>query len=406
MASASSTTSNLNRGAHSISPVASVVMPTYNGERFLRPAIDSILNQTFRGFELILIDDGSTDSTPRILEEFKEKDPRIVVLRNERNLGIAGATNRGLAAARGQYLALQDHDDISLPHRLQTELNFLQSHPDIAVVGSAATLINDDGVPYGEFPLPCEEIDIKWRFLFQGDPFHYTSIMVRRRAMEEIGGYGEDAAFRFSEAYDPFSRIAMRHRMVNLPETLVLWRRHPEATSLRYGPKQGFTGETIAFRNLCLLDDLRTGEPPDSSSRNGSPNGRRYQYYVGFKAFLMTPAGQFPALPPGQVVSALKFYCDIQEMFYKVHRFPYLVVARHRRAPNWKWGKHAVALALRAPWDLKSRVRILLLGIRCLWHVGLATLAHRIAKVVNRANQPHLTVPPIQPTQDNPEDRP
>jgi glycosyltransferase involved in cell wall biosynthesis len=404
MASASSTTSNLNRGAHSISPVASVVMPTYNGERFLRPAIDSILNQTFRGFELILIDDGSTDSTPRILAEYKDKDARVVVLRNERNLGIAGATNRGLAAARAEYLALQDHDDISLPHRLQTQLDFLNAHSDIAVVGSAATLINDDGVPYGEFPLPCEEIDIKWRFLFQGDPLHYTSLMLRRLAMQEIEGYGEDPAFRFSEAYDPFSRIAMRHRIVNLHETLVLWRRHPHATSLRHGAQQWRTGEAIAFRNLCLLDDLRTGAPPDASSINGDPSGARYRHYVGFKAFLSTPAGQFPALPPEQVLAGLKFYCDIQEMFYKIHRFPYLVVVRHRRALNWIWGKHAVALALRAPWDWKSRVRIFLLGIRCLWHAVWAELIHRMARLVHhRSTRPNLTVPTIQPFTGNSE---
>jgi glycosyltransferase involved in cell wall biosynthesis len=139
-------------------------MPTYNGERFLRPAIESILNQTFRDFELILIDDGSNDSTPRILADLKDKDKdnRLIVLTNQRNLGIAGATNRGLAAARGEYVALQDHDDISLPHRFQTQVDFLDSHPTVALVGSAATLIDENGVNHGDFPQPCEEIDLKW----------------------------------------------------------------------------------------------------------------------------------------------------------------------------------------------------------------------------------------------------
>lgn len=398
MASASPTSSNLNRESQPIAPVVSVVMPTYNGEKFLRPAIESILNQTFPDFELIVIDDGSIDSTPRILADYKGNDTRLIVLTNERNLGIAGATNRGLAAACGKYLALQDHDDISLPHRLQTQVDFLNAHPDIAVIGSAATLINDDGVPYAEFPLPCEEIDIKWRLLFHGDPFHYTSVMLRRSAIEEIGGYDEDASFRFSEAYDPFSRIAMRHRMVNLPQTLVLWRRHPEATSLQHAQQQWRSGETIAFRNLCLLDDLQTGAPSHASSRNGCENGARYRLHLGFKAFMSTPAGQFPDLPPEQVVSGLKFFCDIQETFYKLHRFPRSAVARHRRTLNWIWGKHAIALAIRAPWDWRSRVRIFLLGMRCLGHAAWAMLIDRMARLVNRAGpQPSLTVPTIKP---------
>src|SRR5574337_525468 len=96
-------------------PRISVVMPTYNGERFLRAALESILGQSFRDFEVIVIDDGSTDSTPAILREFAAKDPRVIVLTNDHNLGIAGATNRGLAVARGEYIALHDHDDISLP---------------------------------------------------------------------------------------------------------------------------------------------------------------------------------------------------------------------------------------------------------------------------------------------------
>ncbi len=137
--------------ARDAAPVVSVLMPTYNGERFLRPAIESILNQTFRDFELIVIDDGSRDQTAEILREFAARDNRILVLTNERNLGIAAATNRGLAAARGEFVALQDHDDISLPHRIQTELEFLHSHPEIALVGSAATLIDENGVAYDRF---------------------------------------------------------------------------------------------------------------------------------------------------------------------------------------------------------------------------------------------------------------
>jgi glycosyltransferase involved in cell wall biosynthesis len=370
-------------------------MPTWNGERFLRPAIESILNQTFRDFELIVIDDASTDSTPGILAEFKDKDARLVVLTNERNLGIAGATNRGLAAARGEYIALQDHDDISRPHRFQIQVDFLNSHSDVAVVGSAATLIDDGGVPYADFPLPCEEIDIKWRLLFVGDAFHYSSIMVRLNAMQQIGGYGEDPAFRYSEAYDPFSRLAMGHRMANLPDKLLLWRRHPGATSIQHTPAQVRSGEVISLRNISLLaDQLHNGAYLDD---------QRY-LFAGFQAFTSTPAGQLPDLPAEQVVSGLKFYSDIQDAFYQAHKFPRLDVARHRQRLEWVWGKHAIALAARAPWGWRSRIRIFMLGLRCLRHATWAACAMSVAKLAGRgSSHPNLTVPTIRVFKDTSE---
>jgi len=364
----------MSQSPRTATPLVSVVMPTYNGEKFLRPAIESILSQTFRDFELIVIDDASTDSTPNILREFH--DERIALLRNERNLGIAGATNRGLAAARGEYIALQDHDDISLPQRLQTEVAFLSAHPDIAVVGSAATLIDDDGAAYADFPLPCDEIDIKWRLLFVGDPFHYTSIMARRSALLEIGGYAEDPAFQFSEAYEPFSRIAMHHRVANLPEILVLWRRHRGATSIQHRQAQTRSGEAISFRNVCLLADLEegnSGDPPLEKER-------RHPNYLGFKAFTSTPAGQLPILPGVQVVSGLKFFCKIQQIFYRTQRFPMMAVARHRRSLEWLWGKHAFALAVRAPWDWRSRAAMFGLGVELLGRAAWAAVVSSFAK--------------------------
>jgi len=347
-------------------PLISVVMPTYNGERFLQPAIESILSQSFRDFELLVMDDGSTDRTPDILREFAARDGRIIVLTNLHNLGIAAATNRGLAAARGEYVALQDHDDISLPHRFQKELDFLRSHPDIALVGSAATLIDESGYAYGEFPLPCGEIDIKWRLLFFGDAFHYTSIMVRRDALLEIGGYGENPAFRFAEAYDPFSRLAMRYHVANVPERLVLWRRHRRATSLQHEQEQIRSGIAISKRNMCEL----------ATFRDGNLDLR----VEGLKAFALMPAGELPSLPAQQVILGLEFIRELQRNFYRAHGFSRPAIAEHRRQLNWCWGKHAVALSVRAPWRLRDRLRMFALGARCLWSwtcAGLMSLGAR-----------------------------
>jgi len=381
----------MNQGPHAITPVVSVIMPTWNGERFLRHAIDSILNQTFTDLELIVIDDASTDSTPRILADFH--DTRLVVLTNAQNLGIAGATNRGLAAARGEYIALQDHDDISLPHRFQTQLDFLESNPEVAVLGSAATLIDDDGIPYAEFPVPCEEIDIKWRLLFVGDAFHYSSVMVRRNALLEIGGYSEDPAFRYSEAYDPFSRLAMRHRVANLPDRLLLWRRHPGATSSQHAQTQILSGEAISLRNISMLSD---------QTHDGACD--RQYLFAGLKAFTSTPAGELPAVPAKQVLSGFKFCSDIQENFYQVHKFSKFDMARHRKSLTWTWGKHAAALAIRASWDWGSRAHCLMLGVRCLRHAAWATVLTSLAEVTGHGNvRPNLTVPTIRPFRGTPE---
>jgi len=365
----------------SAQPRVSVIMPTYNGEKFLCPAIGSILAQTFTDFELIVVDDGSTDGTVKILGEFNDR--RIVVIRNEQNLGIARATNRALAAARGEYIALQDHDDISLPDRFKTQVEFLDSHSEIAVVGSAAVLIDDDGNAYGRFPLPCEEIDIKWRLLFAGDPFHYTSLMFRKVAIDEIGGYGEDPQFQFSEAYDPFSRIAMRHRVINLPQALVHWRRHGDATSITHVAQQARSCEVISFRNCSLLIE------------NGSNAGSHlYPDYLGFKAFLFTPAGRTPDLRAEQIIRGLEFLCEVQKKFYRQHNFSRAVVARHRKPLNWLWGKHAVALAMRAPWGWRSRARMFRLGVRCLRQATGAALSSLGEERSARSDRPVTGIGP------------
>jgi glycosyltransferase involved in cell wall biosynthesis len=355
MASASSTTNELSRKSHPVAPVVSVVMPTYNGERFLRPAIDSILNQTFPDFELIVIDDGSTDNTRRILADLKEKDARLVVLTNERNLGIAGATNKGFDLARGQYVALQDHDDISLPHRFQTQVDFLNSHPDMALVSSAATLIDENGSTQGDFPQPCEEIDLKWELLWSC-PIHHTAVMMRRSAIIDVGGYPNDPALRFAEAWEPLAHIATRYRIANLPDRLVLWRRHSAAASIKHRQQALAACEATVLRNIDRL-----------SKPHGTDAAFDLEFrYSGLRAYLYTPGIKPPQLPAQQVIAGLQLLCEVQERFYQINHFPRRLAARHRRPLNWSWGKHAVGLAMRAPWTWRSRVRILMMGVRLL----------------------------------------
>ena len=126
-------------------PKISVVMPVYNGEKYLREAIESILDQTYQDFEFIMVNDASTDGSGSILSEFANLDQRIRILTNESNLGIAGATNRGIAQARGEYIALMDQDDISLPERFEKQVEFLSNHPDISVLGTNSIILEEDG---------------------------------------------------------------------------------------------------------------------------------------------------------------------------------------------------------------------------------------------------------------------
>ena len=119
-------------------PKISVVMAVYNGEKYLREAIDSILNQTFKDFEFIIVNDGSTDRTREILESFI--DPRIVLIHQE-HMGLTKSLNRGIALAKGKYIARQDADDISMAERLEKQFNFLESHENVALLGTAGHII-------------------------------------------------------------------------------------------------------------------------------------------------------------------------------------------------------------------------------------------------------------------------
>jgi hypothetical protein len=386
----------MNQGPHAITPVVSVIMPTWNGERFLRPAIDSILNQTLTDFELIVIDDGSTDSTPRILTDYK--DDRLVVLTNEHNLGIAGATNRGLAAARGEYVALQDHDDISLPQRFQVQVEYLDSHPEIALVGSGATLIDQDGTPLpktasleiwptSENRLSTDDLNLKWHLLF-GCPFYHVSVMVRRGAILDVGGYRRDPSFQCAQDFEFLSRLGMRYRVANLKESLVLWRRHSGSVGRQHSERQLHASESISFRNLCAVDNARYDDshaarqhrarrPQQVSPHDRGDSANRYQWfrYLGLKAFLHTPAGSLPDLPSEQVLAGAQFLYDINDTFYKVHGFTRANSGRHRAPLNWTWGKHAVGLAVRSHWDWRSRFGLLRFGFRSIGQAAWAFLS-------------------------------
>jgi glycosyltransferase involved in cell wall biosynthesis len=208
-------------------PAISVLMPVHNSERFVREAIQSILAQTFTDFELVVIDDGSTDTSLHIIQSFSDR--RIVRLRNEANLGLPATLNRGISVARGQYIARNDADDLSQPRRLQDQFEFLETHPDTGLLGTAIQVIDSSGKAHRPGLFPTQNSVLQWRLLFS-NPFAHSSVMYRRDLVRQLGGYrpmvGED--------HDLWLRISRQTSLANLPQKLIRLRRYPGTlTTLR-----------------------------------------------------------------------------------------------------------------------------------------------------------------------------
>ena len=204
-------------------PTVSVVMPVYNGERFLAEAIDSILGQTFKDLELIVVDDGSVDGTPAILSDFERRERRVSIHRHARNQGISATRNQGCRQARGSFIAVMDADDISLPSRLETQVAFLRSHPDIAAVGGWVQCVDEAGrrAPLTDTNYPTEPALVAWLMMFFNTMAHST-LMIRRECVNLDEVYNRD--YSGTEDYDLLMRLSHVARIVNLPEVLVLYR--------------------------------------------------------------------------------------------------------------------------------------------------------------------------------------
>lgn len=197
-------------------------MPVFNQRPdHLRPAIESILKQTFGDLELIIIDDGSEETTSAILQEYTKKDARIQLIRNQYNSGIVTSLNRGINAAKGKYIARMDSDDISLDHRFEKQLEFLERHPDYKLVGSNAITIDETGKETGNLTFPQTHTSIYHSILLRNPILHPTWFL-RRSLFEEVGGYDENAVR--TEDYEFLLRIAPNHKIANLPDKLLYYR--------------------------------------------------------------------------------------------------------------------------------------------------------------------------------------
>jgi glycosyltransferase involved in cell wall biosynthesis len=213
-------------------PDVSVIMSVWNGARFLAVACESILRQSHSNFEFIVIDDGSTDASARILASLAERDPRMHVATHA-NLGLTKSLNEALDLSNGEFIARMDADDICAPARLERQLAAFDRQPGLVLVGSGVELISEDGATLGPRRQPHGHSAIRRELLRgNGGAMTHPAIMFRRDVARRVGGF--DERFVTAQDLDFFLRISEAGEVENLQETLLYWRQHPGSVNRRH----------------------------------------------------------------------------------------------------------------------------------------------------------------------------
>lgn len=224
-------------------PAVSVVMSVYNAGRFVAAAVDSILAQTLGDFEFIIVDDGSTDRSRRILQGYAAADARVRLV-SRPNTGLTRALNEGLALARGTYVARMDADDVAVPHRFARQVEYLGANPACVCVGSRVMLTDPYGSPVAESGHKLTHAEIDQELLTgSGWAMVHPAVMMRRSAVLAVGGYHEQ--WKHCEDHDLFLRLAEIGRVANLPEVLLWYRRHPASINATRSTEQAAQKESL-----------------------------------------------------------------------------------------------------------------------------------------------------------------
>ena len=235
----------------------SVLLPVYNCPHYVGAAIESILAQSFGDFEFLIIDDGSTDETPYVLDQYS--DARIRRIRHE-NKGLAGTLNVGIGLARGKYIARQDQDDLSLPDRFAKQVAYMESCPECGLLGTWAQIMEGNQVAERYHRHPSDARQLRYHLLFN-NPFVHSSVMLRKSVLEAERGYSTDPKRQPPEDYELWSRLSRYSEVANLPEVLLYYREVPGSMS-RVGPLP-FRDNLIkiCIENLSLASGVPSADP-------------------------------------------------------------------------------------------------------------------------------------------------
>ena len=247
-------------------PLVTVLLGTHQNARYLRAAVDSVLRQTAKDLELLVVDDASTDETPELLDAIDDR--RLQVVRNDSQLGLAASLNRGLEHARGRFIARLDADDVALPQRLERQLERIEA-TGAAALGSAILDIDAEGERGREHRMPVGPVAVRWHALFSS-PFFHPTVLVDRDVLDRHG-LRYDVSFRESEDYDLWTRLlATGAEGGNVPEPLVLKRVHRDQASLRRGQLQRSFQRKVALREIARISPAVDGELAWSFGINAS----------------------------------------------------------------------------------------------------------------------------------------
>lgn len=234
-------------------PAVTVAMPVYNGSMYIRESIKSILNQTFSDFEFLIVDDGSSDNSVEIINTYK--DSRINLLRNTTNLGTSTALNKAIANASGTYLAIMHCDDISLPHRLEQQVLFMEENSHIGVCGSSVHIFGQRDQVW------CYETDsddIKCKLLFRS-AFVHPVVMMRKSLFSEYN-VSYNPLYRYTEDYDLWRQLLSKTNFANIPDILLKYRIHSHQATMKYNFEQQVEAGMIRLEQIHELGITPTKE--------------------------------------------------------------------------------------------------------------------------------------------------
>jgi glycosyltransferase involved in cell wall biosynthesis len=235
-------------------PLVSIVLPVYNGGDHLKEAIESILGQTYSNFEFIILNDGSTDDSEKVILSYRDKRIRYA---KHKNCGLAGTLNRGLEMSAGKYIARQDQDDISYKDRISKQVEFLEKNESILLLGTHARIFFDDSKKYKVHDHSTRPSLLKFDLMFD-NPFVHSTVMFRRKDIETIGFYNTDRSYY--EDYELWSRFSAKGNVANLNEVLLDYRHHAQGLS----KSVSYFKEDAVYRQS--LDNIQTlmGEMKDT----------------------------------------------------------------------------------------------------------------------------------------------